>query len=112
MFKNPSLKIIYQIFRARQMPMPPRFAVNKTGGGKSPTTTHTSSSSSSSEESGSGSSESSESSGSESSSEEGGSPRHKKQGLSPDKLAKKGANSKVCFHHMLYLFCQFLITFS
>uniref|UniRef100_A0A2S2QJR6 Zinc finger CCCH domain-containing protein 18 n=1 Tax=Sipha flava TaxID=143950 RepID=A0A2S2QJR6_9HEMI len=82
--------------RARQMPMPPRFAVNKTSGAKSPTTTHTSSSSSSSESaSGSGSSESSDSSGTESSSEEGGSPKHKKQGLlSPDKLVKKGTFKK------------------
>lgn len=79
------------------MPMPPRFAVNKTSGAKSPTTTHTSSSSSSSESaSGSGSSESSDSSVSESSSEEGGSPKHKKQRLlSPDKLVKKGT-LKVC----------------
>lgn len=80
------------------MPMPPRIALNKTSGAKSPTTTHTSSSSSSSESaSGSaGSSESSDSSGSESSSEEGGSPKQKKQGLlSPDKLVKKGT-TRVC----------------
>jgi hypothetical protein len=71
------------------MPMPPRFAVNKSSGVKSPATTHTSSSSSSSESaSGSGSSESTDSSGSESSSE-GGSPKQKKLGLSPDKLLKK-----------------------
>jgi len=71
------------------MPMPPRFAVNKSSGAKSPATTHTSSSSSSSESaSGSGSSESSDSSGSESSSE-GGSPKQKKLGLSPNKLLKK-----------------------
>lgn len=74
------------------MPMPPRFAVNKPSGVKSPATTHTSSSSSSSESaSGTGSSESSDSSGSESSSE-GGSPKQNKLGLSPDKLLKR----KVC----------------
>ncbi|XP_060852745.1 zinc finger CCCH domain-containing protein 18 isoform X3 [Rhopalosiphum padi] len=80
---------IQPVQRARQMPMPPRFAVNKSSGVKSPATTHTSSSSSSSESaSGSGSSESSDSSGSESSSE-GGSPKQKKLGLSPNKLLKK-----------------------
>lgn len=84
------------------MPMPPRFAVNKTSGVKSPTTTHTSSSSSSSEESGSGSSDSSESSGSESSSEDG-SPKQKKRVLSLDKLVKKGI--KVCFQHYYSYFC-------
>lgn len=74
------------------MPMPPRFAVNKTSSAKSPASTHTSSSSSSSDSaSGSGSSESSDSSGSESSSDEGGSPKRKK---SPEKSIKKG--SKVC----------------
>lgn len=78
------------------MPMPPRFAVNKTSGAKSPST-HTSSSSSSSEESNSGSSESSESSGSESSSDEGGSPKQRKRLSSPDRLVKKGSTSKVRF---------------
>lgn len=77
------------------MPMPPRFAVNKSSGVKSPTTTHTSSSSSSTgSATGSGSSQSSNSSASESSSDEDGSPKQKKQGLSPDKLVKKG--NKVC----------------
>lgn len=80
---------IQPVQRARQMPMPPRFAVNKPSGTKSPATTHTSTSSSSSESgSGSGSSESSDSSGSESSSE-GGSPKQKNLGLSPNKLLKK-----------------------
>lgn len=90
---------LLNIFRGRPiMPMPPRFAVNKTSGVKSPVSTHTSSSSSSSDSgSGSGSSESSDSSGSESSSDEGGSPKQRKRrGLSPDKLFKKGAPSKVC----------------
>lgn len=81
--------------RSRQMPMPPRFAVNKTSGTKSPISTHTSSSSSSSDSaSGSGSSESSDSSGSESSSEDGGSPKQNKRGLSPNKSVKKEASKK------------------
>lgn len=90
--------IIQPIPRGRPtMPMPPRFAVSKTSGVKSPVSTHTSSSSSSSDSgSGSGSSESSDSSGSESSSEEGGSPKQRKRrGLSPNKLFKKGASSKL-----------------
>lgn len=91
------------IFRARPMPMPPRFAVNKTSGAKSPASTHTSSSSSSDSASGSGSSDSSDSSGSESSSEDG-SPKQKKHGLSPDKLVKKGVSSKVCYNKIFYLF--------
>lgn len=79
------------------MPMPPRFAVNKLSGAKSPTSIHTSTSSSSSDSlSGTGSSESSDSSGSESSSEEGGSPKQKTLEMSLDKLVKKGAASKVC----------------
>jgi len=91
------------------MPMPPRFAANKTSGAKSPSTTHTSSSSSSSEDSNSGSSESSESSGSESSSEEGASPKQRKRLLTPEKLHKKGgATSKVHLNQASTYFCQYL----
>ncbi|XP_050434351.1 zinc finger CCCH domain-containing protein 18 isoform X2 [Adelges cooleyi] len=75
-----STPMVMPMQRARQMPMPPRFAVNKTAETKSPSSTHTSSTSSSNESaSGTSSSESSDSSGSESSSEGSGTHRQIKK---------------------------------